>query len=183
MRTLLLTAGLALATALPATAQNVSLEVFAGSLLARSFDQNGAARAFDAGSHLGVRGLINVTPEFGFGLEYNRNETALTGIISVLSAESVMIIGRYEMPVTDQFSAYATLGVGRIEVGLFDGGVTDYGTAQGGQITLGSHYAITDTIGTFAELTHQATFDDINVDGNIFDYNATSFDIGVRVRF
>ncbi len=181
----ILTSALALAAlTMPAGAESFSVELFAGSTFATEFNLNG--NLFDIASDdvVGIRGLYSVTPNIAVGLEYRQTAAVFTTLFQrSMDVEALSAIARYTIPVNDRLGVYGTLGVSRVSVHYINTIFTDSGTFEGGTLALGASYAVTDTVGVFAEWSALTVFGDFELRGDILEYTGSSVNLGVRVRF
>lgn len=171
--------------AAPAMAQNVSAELFGGYTFETELDLNGNMFDVDADEIFGIRGLHNLTPEIAVGLQYTRSTADFSTLADRFQdVDAIMVIARYSAPVTDMVEVYGTLGLGSMHIDYTQlVGDEESTNVTGASAAIGAVYSVSDSIGIFAELYHQAALEDYELVGDTLEYRATSVNLGVRFRF
>lgn len=171
------------ASVAPASTQMFSAELFGGAVFENELNINNAHFATDSTSILGVRGLYNVTPEISLGFEYSQVDIDYSTLTNTLEARSIFAIARYGMAVADRVEVYGTVGIGSISLDYDNGLAYPTVSGTGGTAAIGLHYAVADNIGIFGEFYHQGLFDEVEVLGDMLEYNSSGANIGMRFRF
>lgn len=171
-----------------ASAQDISVDVYGG------VDRDGslvwAAGDYDTGNGraLGVGvysdGLVN---GFALGVDLMSSGTDYVDFTDSISAVSLMVAGRYAMPLTDNLSATLGGGIGAMRVS-YDAGqevgfASDSATVLGGQAELGVRYQLDAGPALFGAVKYQTTFSDVEFDdGLVAEYDTTNFLLGLSFR-
>lgn len=191
---------LALCFVLPfqgAFAQSWTAEVYGGVVLERSEDYSqspGSPTAFDldSGTALGL-GLYTDAwvPGFELGLDLMSTRAGYTGFATGVNTLSLMAVARVPFQLGSTVEGYVGAGLGAIRV-EYDGAdqfptFTGNETVAGGQVSLGVRYGLSAQTGFFAEIKHQAAFDDADFVAPAArvtqSYGATSVVVGLSFDF
>lgn len=185
MKQVIAALALTCAAAVPAAAQSFSAELFGGYTFETELNLNG--NPFDVGSDeiFGIRGLYNITPEVAVGLQYSRARADFSTLADrVQDVDAIQAIARYSIPVSDMVQVYGTLGLGSMHINYTQFvGSEESTNVTGGSAAIGAIYSVSDSVGIFAELYHQAAFEDYELVGDRLEYRATAINVGVQFRF
>ncbi|MBL9050437.1 MAG: porin family protein [Tabrizicola sp.] len=172
----------------PASAQDWSIDVYGGMVADGSLIWDGDAYDTGNGKTLGF-GIYSTAMVNGLalGVDVMSSGTDYVDYTDSISAVSLMLAGRYAIPLGDRLSATLGGGIGAMRVS-YDAGeeagfASDSSTVLGGQAELGLRYQMEGGPTVFGAVKYQSTFGDVEFDdGLVAEYDTTSAILGISFR-
>lgn len=175
-----------LASFSPASAQDWSIDLYGGIDLKGNLVWDGDSYSTGNGTAFGFgaysTGLVD---GLALGVDVMSAGTDYVDFTDSISAVSVMLAGRYAIPLSGSLSATVGGGVGAMRVS-YDPGQETGGfasgseTVAGGQAEIGLRYQVDGGPTVFGALKHQSAFGNVEFDdGLVAEFNTTNVLVGV----
>jgi hypothetical protein len=185
-KTALASVALAAALTLPATAQDVSVEIYGGITGKQSLIQNGVDYPMDIGSAYGAAVYVTApVANLSFGIDYMATKAFFLGFPGEYAhTQSLMGVVRYEAPLSNSLTGYAGLGFGAMIASWENNGVTTRGVDPGAQLGLGLRYTTASGSQFFGEVKRQEAFSQVELaGGSLQEAKSNAFVVGYRHNF